>query len=59
MTGAPERPDVVTLTVRYIGGHALAHPLTITFRADMRADVEARLLAAGLEIDGKQASNFF
>lgn len=41
-------PAVVTREVRHINGHTLAHPLTVTYRADTEADVLAKLRAAGL-----------
>jgi hypothetical protein len=45
---APAAPQVVTRTIRHIGGAELSHPLTVTYRADMEAETAEMLKRAGM-----------
>lgn len=49
---------VVTREVRHVGGQVMAHPLTITYRTDMHAEVVAMLERAGMVLAG-DAGTFF
>jgi hypothetical protein len=49
---APPLPSIITREVHHIGGVAMAHPLTITYRADQEAETLERLHRAGLTWDG-------
>ena len=52
VTGMAAPPATVTREVRHIGGQTMAHPLTITYRTDMRDEVEAMLERAGMVMAG-------
>lgn len=58
VTDAAAPIAIVTREVRHVGGQAMAHPLTITYRTDMRADVVAMLERAGMVMAG-DAGTFF
>ena len=49
---------IVTREVRHVGGAVMAHPLTITYRTDMSAEVVAMLERAGMVMAG-DAGTFF
>jgi len=49
---------VVTREVQHVGCQVLAHPLTITYRTDMHAEVVAMLERAGMALAG-DAGTFF
>lgn len=49
---------VVTREVRHVGGQVMAHPLIITYRTDMHAEVVAMLERAGMVLAG-DAGTFF
>lgn len=47
-TGLAAPLAVVTREIHHIGGPAMAYPVTITYRTDMRAEVVAMLELAGM-----------
>jgi len=49
---------VVTREVRHVGCQEMVHPLTITYRTDMHAEVMAMLERAGMVLAG-DAGTFF
>ena len=47
---------IVTREVRHVGGPVMAHPLTITYRTDMSAEVVAMLERAGMVLAGDEGT---
>lgn len=58
LTDAAALIATVTREVRHVGGQTMAHPLTITYRTDMHAEVVAMLERAAMVMAG-DAGTFF